>query len=140
MQPQLGDKVKHNQSGAAHLQSVGLSCTEACQHDELHAHQNRTMAQTHMSEPIAGMKAVSFAQDKHQLGECAESGSSDAVREAVLKVADTEESDFQLAMRLHEQERALQRRLGRPIMTGLKRTKQKPQQASGTLHAFFKKA
>lgn len=140
MQPQLGDKVKCSQAGAAHLQSVGLSCTEACQHDDLHAHQNRTMAQMQMFEPTAGMKAVSFAQDKHQLGECAESGSSGAMKEADLQVADTEQSDFQLAMRLQEQERALQRRLGRPIMTGLQRTKQKPRQASGTLHAFFKKA
>ena len=84
---------------------------------------------------------MSFAQDKHQLGECAESGSSGAMKEAdLLQMADTEQSDFQLAMRLQEQERALQRRLGRPIMTGLQRTKQKPRQASGTLHAFFKKA
>ncbi|KAL0021711.1 hypothetical protein WJX79_005570 [Trebouxia sp. C0005] len=53
---------------------------------------------------------------------------------------DTEQSDFQLAMRLQDQEYARQRQHSRPVLTGLLRTKQKPRQASGTLHAFFKKA
>ncbi len=140
MQLQLGDHAKHSQSGGAELQSLGPNCTDLSQHDEQRAYQNGTMAQMQMSEQIAGMKAASFAEDKHQLGGCAESGSSDAVKDAVMQVADTEQSDFQLAMRLQEQEHALQRQHSRPVLTGLLRTKQKPRQASGTLHAFFKKA
>jgi len=138
MQPQLGDIVKHSQSDRAQTQSLGPVCTDANQDAELQAHQSGLGQE--MSEQIAGMKAPSVAEDEHQLGECAESGSSDAVKDAVLQVADTEQSDFQLAMRLQEQEHALQRQHSRPVLTGLVRTKQKPRQASGTLHAFFKKA
>ena len=140
VQAQLGDNVKHSQSGGAQMQSLGLSCTDPSQHDELRAHQNGAMGQMQMCEQIAGMKAESFAEDKHQLGKCAESGNDAAVKDAVMQVADNEQSDFQLAMRLQEQEHALQRQHSRPVLTGLLRTKQKPRQASGTLHAFFKKA
>ncbi len=138
LHPQLDDHVKHSQSGAAHLQSLGPNCTDASPDDELHAHQSGLGQE--ISEQIAGMKAPSFAEDEHQLGECAEFGNDDAVKDAGLQVADTEESDFKLAMRLQEQEHALQRQHSRPVLTGLLRTKQKPRQASGTLHAFFKKA
>jgi len=139
MQAQLGVHVRHDQSGGTHLQSLGPNCTDASQDDELHAHQNG-LGQMQMCEQIADMKAASFAEDKHQLGECAESGNDDAVKHAVMQVADTEQSDFELAMRLQEQEHALQRQHSRPVLTGLLRTKPKPRQASGTLHAFFKKA
>ena len=52
----------------------------------------------------------------------------------------SEQSDFELAMRLQEHEHALQRQHSRPVVNGRLGTKQKQRQASGTLHAFFKKA
>jgi hypothetical protein len=119
--------------------ALGRSCTDSNQHNELRAHQSG-LGQMQMSEQIAGMKAPSFAEDYHQLGACTQSGNSDAVRDAVLQVDGTELSDFKLAMRLQEQEHAMQRQHSRPVLTGLLRAKQKPRQASGTLHAFFKKA
>ncbi len=108
-----------------------------------------------MYQQIAGMKAPSFVEDKHQLGEYAQSGNSDAVTDAVLQVADTEQSDFELAYALaragacsaaaaHVYSRPVQptsaaHLYSRPVLTGLLRAKQKPRQAAGTLHAFFKK-
>ena len=140
MPSQLGGHVEHSQSGGAQLQSLGVSCTEASRTDELRAHQNGAIGQMQMCEQIAGMKAASSAEDKHQLGECAECGNDDAVKDAVTQVADTEQSDFELAVRLQEQEHALQQQHSRPVLAALLRTKPKPRQASGTLHAFFKRA
>lgn len=63
-----------------------------------------------------------------------------AVPEAVPSVISSEQSDYELALRLQAQEHAMHRQQSRPVMSGRLGVKQKPRQTSGTLHAFFKQA
>lgn len=63
-----------------------------------------------------------------------------AVPESLQSVTSTEQSDYELALRLQAQERAMHRQHSRPVMNGRLGVKQKPRQTSGTLHAFFKQA
>ena len=51
----------------------------------------------------------------------------------------TEQSDYELALRLQAQEHAMHRQHSRPV-SGRIGVKQKQRQTSGTLHAFFKQA
>ena len=52
----------------------------------------------------------------------------------------TEQSDYELALRLQAQEHAMHRQHSRPVVTSRVGVKQKQRQTSGTLHAFFKQA
>lgn len=52
----------------------------------------------------------------------------------------SEQSDYQLALRLQAQEHAIHRSHSRPVVSGRVSVQQKQRQTSGTLYAFFKKS
>lgn len=87
---------------------------------------------------IVDVPAAQHASDRQT--ESAQPCHSGAGNCQAVHMPNTEQSDFELAMRLQEQEHALQRQSSRPVLTGRLGVVQKPRQASGTLHAFFKKA
>lgn len=68
--------------------------------------------------------------------------STEASHDQMVEDANREQSDYELALKLQEQEQALLRQHSRPIGNGRVGVRQKPERASdsGTLHAFFKKA
>ncbi|KAL3161617.1 hypothetical protein ABBQ32_010474 [Trebouxia sp. C0010 RCD-2024] len=59
--------------------------------------------------------------------------------QAATCMPSSEQSDYQLALRLQAQEHAIHRSYSRPVVGGRVSVKQKQRQTSGTLHAFFKK-
>ena len=74
---------------------------------------------------------------------CAAPGTSmeaSHMAENMHNCASSEQSDYELALRLQEQENVLVRQQSRSVGTGRVGVKQKPRKASVTLHAFFKKA
>ena len=105
-----------------------------------HVDQSR-QAHVQTSDQASGIVAVPAAQHaSNRHTESAQPCHSGVAGCQAVHVPNTEQSDFELAMRLQEQERALQRQSSRPVLTGRLGVVQKPRQASGTLHAFFKKA
>lgn len=72
----------------------------------------------------------------HRTGAGAESQPAMSTQSVII----TEQSDYELALRLQAQEHAMHRQHSRPVASGRMGVTQKQRQTSGTLHAFFKQA